>query len=99
MRAGVPGKSEIYSRGGGKLRINSFTFLDLFKKIRSRSCGFRSAEQQKSCRLQSVVETVEIIDLLHTIGVDYAQGYGIARPMAFERMLEGDAAARAVGSE
>jgi diguanylate cyclase (GGDEF)-like protein/PAS domain S-box-containing protein len=45
------------------------------------------------------VETVEIIDLLKTIGVDYAQGYGIARPMAFERMLEGDAAARAVGSE
>jgi len=45
------------------------------------------------------VETVEIIDLLRTIGVDYAQGYGIARPMAFERMLEGDATARAVGSE
>jgi diguanylate cyclase (GGDEF)-like protein/PAS domain S-box-containing protein len=45
------------------------------------------------------VETVEIIDLLKMIGVDYAQGYGIARPMAFERMLEGDTAARAVGSE
>jgi diguanylate cyclase (GGDEF)-like protein/PAS domain S-box-containing protein len=34
------------------------------------------------------VETVEILDLLRVIGVDYAQGYGIARPEAFERMLE-----------
>jgi EAL domain-containing protein (putative c-di-GMP-specific phosphodiesterase class I) len=36
------------------------------------------------------VETVEILDLLRAIGVDYAQGYGIARPSPFERMLEGD---------
>jgi EAL domain-containing protein (putative c-di-GMP-specific phosphodiesterase class I) len=36
------------------------------------------------------VESVEILDLLRAIGVDYAQGYGIARPAAFDRMLEGD---------
>jgi len=36
------------------------------------------------------VESVEILDLLRAIGVDYAQGYGIARPSAFDRMLEGD---------
>jgi diguanylate cyclase (GGDEF)-like protein/PAS domain S-box-containing protein len=34
------------------------------------------------------VETVEILDLLRAIGVDYAQGFGIARPEPFERMLE-----------
>jgi len=45
------------------------------------------------------VETVEILDLLREIGVDYAQGFGIARPEAFERMLEGDELTLAFGSE
>jgi diguanylate cyclase (GGDEF)-like protein/PAS domain S-box-containing protein len=44
------------------------------------------------------VESVEILDLLRAIGVDYAQGYGIARPVAFERMLEGDAVVNKLAS-
>ncbi|HTP46147.1 MAG TPA: EAL domain-containing protein [Casimicrobiaceae bacterium] len=36
------------------------------------------------------VETEEILELLRALGVDYAQGFGIARPAPFERMLEGD---------
>jgi EAL domain-containing protein (putative c-di-GMP-specific phosphodiesterase class I) len=38
------------------------------------------------------VEASEILDLLRVIGVDYAQGFGIARPEPFERMLEADGA-------
>ncbi|QRY82513.1 EAL domain-containing protein [Pseudomonas sp. PDNC002] len=45
------------------------------------------------------VETQEILDVLREIGIDYAQGYGLARPQPFNRSFLREAAFATVGSD